>query len=315
MNDAQNFVNSVLMSSKTSQPRSIIIGTDWWTDCDDVLAMKLFCWAHKQRLIKIEGVAINACMEHSAASVCAYLESEGINDVPISIDAQADDFTGCPPYQKRMAQFSKRIKSNADAENPVKMYRRIIAAAGEPIEIIEIGFPQILAALLESKADEISSLDGTELVRAKVKKLWIMAGKWDEQGGREHNFCNNSRASVAAEKLCRSFPCEMTFLGFEIGFDVISGGCLKEMDNFTANAMLDHGSADGRNSWDPMLAVLAICGDEKSAGYSTVCGTASVNAKDGANYFEENAYGKHKYVNKIMPLSFYSGIIDDILLR
>ena len=80
MNDAQKFVNSVLMSSKTSQPRSIIIGTDWWTDCDDVLAMKLFCWAHKQRLIKIEGVAINACMEHSVEVL--RIRKEYIGDNP-----------------------------------------------------------------------------------------------------------------------------------------------------------------------------------------------------------------------------------------
>lgn len=313
MSLAESFTNE-LLNSKTDSPRRFIIGSDWWTDCDDVMAMQILCWAHNNGIIRIEGVSLDACNEHSVASVCAFLESYGV-DVPIGIDKEATDFEGVPKFQKRMAPFAKKMKCNDDAENAVRLYRRILAAADEKIEIIEIGFMQVLAALLESGADDISPMTGLELVSEKVKKFWIMAGKWDEQGGLEHNFNNNKRASVGAEKICRMIPCEVTFLGFEIGEPVISGAVLKGSGTFTAGAMADIFCADGRNSWDPMLVVLAICGDEKKAGYSVVTGKATVDADTGANYFAESADGKHKYVVCDHDTKYYSDIIDNILLR
>ena len=201
MERSELFIKEKILGVKTKAQRSVIIGTDWWSDCDDVVAMHILSWAHKEGLINILGVGINACMEYSAASLCAYLESRGLFGIPIGIDADATDFTGIAVYQKRMVPYSSGIKSNFQAEEPVKMYRRLLASSKDgAVEIIEIGFSQVLASLLESGADEYSHLSGMELVAAKVKKLWIMAGKWDEQGGMEHNFNNNARASAAAEK-------------------------------------------------------------------------------------------------------------------
>lgn len=308
--EARYIRENVLVNSD----RKFILGTDWWTDCDDCIAMQLLCLAHKHGAINLIGVGINACMEYSAPSVCAYLEDAGLSDIPIGIDLEATDFTGVPKYQKRMAPKARRIKNNTEAENAVKLYRRLLSESEGNVEILEIGFCQVLAGLLESLPDDISPLSGIELLQEKVSKIWVMAGKWDEQGGREHNFSNNLRASLAAEKLLRLCPCEMTFLGWEIGVSVISASVLKGKDTFTANAMLDNGMADGRDSWDPMLVLLAIIGDEKKAGYKTVRGKATVDPKTGANYFTEDACGRHCYVIKAEPNDFYKNVIDKMLL-
>ena len=48
--------------------RKFILGTDWWTDCDDAVALRLITRAVKDGKVGLVGVGINACMEYSVAS-------------------------------------------------------------------------------------------------------------------------------------------------------------------------------------------------------------------------------------------------------
>ena len=292
--------------------KKFILGTDWWTDCDDAVAIRILARYIKEEKIDLLGIALNACMEDSVASLRAFTELEGIGSVPIGVDLEAGDFGGAPAYQTKVRERFNPNGTNADAENALKLYRRLLAEADEPIEIIEIGYPQVLAALLESEADEYSELPGVELIREKVGKLWIMAGKWDADGEKENNFCRNERSRVAAEKLCRLWPTPVTFLGWEIGINVLTGGNLKEGDPLH-DILVYHGSGSGRHSWDPMLVLIALIGDEKDAGYNTVTGYATVKAADGTNYFREDASGPHKYVTKMFDDSYYVNQINEII--
>ena len=49
--------------------KKIILGTDWWTDCDDAVALRLLARAHKNEEIQLLGIGINACMEDSVSSM------------------------------------------------------------------------------------------------------------------------------------------------------------------------------------------------------------------------------------------------------
>lgn len=287
--------------------RQLILGTDWWTDCDDAVALRLLTRAVNSGEIRLLGVGINACMEHSVASLKAFLKNDGLSDIPIGIDASATDYSGTPLYQKRLAELMTGV-SNADAEDAVKLYRRLLAEAEGEVEIVEIGFLQVIAAVLKSGGDGISPKSGAELFREKVKKVWVMAGKWDADGEREHNFCLTPRSRAAGKEFCELCPVPVTFLGWEIGFGVLSGGNLSEND-LLYQVLLDHGSSGGRHSWDPMLVLMALLGDEERAGYGTVCGTASVDAESGANYFAKGC-GKHKFVLKKQADSYYENEIN-----
>ena len=289
--------------------RKMILGTDWWTDCDDCVALRLLLRAHQKGEIRLLGVAINACMEYSAASVDGFMQQEGVTGIPIGIDFDATDFGRNPPYQKRLAGFAKDVLDNQMAEDAVRLYRSLLAEADAPIEIIEIGYFQVLAALLESEGDDLSPLTGIELVKQKVSKVWVMAGKWDKDGERENNFFRNTRTRQGSFIFCEKCPVPVTFLGFEVGYGVITGGMLQEGD-FLRLALKDHGSENGRHSWDPMLAMLALIGDEEKAGYSTVRGTASLDASSGENHFVEADNGLHCYVVKEEPNAFYEDMIN-----
>jgi hypothetical protein len=289
--------------------RQFILGTDWWTDCDDAVALRLLARAVKRGEIRLLGVGINACMEQSVASLKGFLKAEGVEGVPVGIDLEANDFGGRLTYQMRLAAELAPDLTNADAEDPVRLYRRLLAEATEPVEILEIGFLQVVAALLKSGADDVSEKSGLELVREKVSKFWVMAGKWDADGEKENNFCRNERSRVAAQIFCELCPVPVTFLGFEVGYGVISGGKLGE-DDFLHHVLVDHGSRDGRHSWDPMLVLMALIGDEAEAGYDVVVGHASVDPKDGANYFDRRADGLHRFVVKKKENAYYEQEID-----
>ena len=291
--------------------RKFILGTDWWDDCDDAVALRLLCRAVKDETVKLIGVGINACMEHSVSSLSGFLQADGIDNIPIGIDFNATDFGGNPSFQKRLAEAFCPLGSNLDAEDAVRLYRRLLTSE-DRVEIIEIGYPQVLAALFKSGADDISEKSGLELVSEKVAKIWVMAGKWDSDGERENNFCRNQRSRKAAKVFCELCSVPVTFLGWEIGYDVITGGNLNKNDHLY-KVLCDHGSVNGRFSWDPMLVLMALIGDEEEAGYGTVVGRATVDERSGANYFLRSADGKHKYVVKKYGNDYYQSQINSRL--
>ncbi len=292
--------------------RKFILGTDWWDDCDDAVAIRLLTRAHKAKEINLLGIIINACMEHSVTSLEGFLNSDEVYDIPIAIDLDATDFGGNPSYQKRLSLFAKKYHSNADAEDAVKLYRKILANTDSQIELIEIGYPQVLTALLRSEPDDISELDGVELFKNKVSKIWMMAGKWDKKPNKENNFARNECSRVAANIFCDICPVPITFLGWEVGASVITGGNLDKNDPLKL-VLCDHGSSDGRSSWDPMLCLLALIGDEENAGYSVVHGKCSVDATTGENFFVSDPNGLHAYVVKEKEDSYYADAINKLI--
>ena len=289
--------------------RNFILGTDWWTDCDDAVALRLLLNEKKRKNIDLIGIVVNAVMDCSIASVDGFLQLENETDIPIGVDLAGNDFGGFPPYQKRLSEYAARYKSNSDAEDAVHLYRRLLASSDDKVEIIEIGFLQAFAALLLSEGDDISPLCGIDLVREKVSRCWIMAGKWDKDGDCEHNFAKNRRSIDGGMTVLEKCPVPITFLGWEVGYGVITGDEL-DRDDHLYRVLIDHKSENGRHSWDPMTVLLAIVGDLKSAGYRSVVGKASLDAADGANHFTECKGGPHAYVIKKKNDSYYKDEIN-----
>ena len=292
--------------------RKIIFGTDWGTDCDDAVALRLLTNAHKKGLIELSAIVINNCREVSVASLDGFLALDNMEKLPIGIDFDATDYEGPFYYQERLVPFARNYKSNADAKSAVKVYRETLAKSDTKLEIIEVGVLQALAALIESPADDISPLTGRELVKEKVEKIWSMAGRWDIDGGFEYNFANNMRARLGAEVILEKCPVPITFLGWEIGHDVITGGKL-DNDDHLYKVLLDYKHPNGRMSWDPMLTLLAITDDIEKAGYRAVWGKGSIETESGKNHFEVSEGGMHSFVVKIRENEFYESEINRII--
>jgi len=291
-----------------NRKRKIIFDTDWWTDCDDCVALKLLLNSEETELI---GVNINAFMEISPYSVELFLTQYGRGNIPVSVDKNATDYKDVPrnSYQDAIVKsFSQgNFKTSDNYETSVKLYRKLLVSSEEKIDIIAVGFQNSIADLLLSVGDEISPLGGVELCREKVGKLWAMAGKWNENGGREYNVANSEHSVNAAKIVSEKFPCPITYLGFEAGESVITGGSevIGDEHDVLSVAMVSHGSEKGRNSWDPMTALLAVTGDEEKAGYSKVYGNFTFDEK-GRNYFSHDSSSDRCFVVRKYDDTFYS---------
>lgn len=288
--------------------RTFILGTDWGEDCDDCVAVRILARAHQKGEINLLGIGINTLTDVSAPSLYRFLEKEGCVR-PIGVDKNCPHQIQYVTYQKRLA--AETDKTNDEFEDSVRLYRRLLAESDGNVEILEVGFLQVIAGALMSEPDDISEKSGIELFREKVKKVWIMGGKWDQQAGEEYNLCKYQFARDASHTFVSNCPCPITFLGWEVGSKLITGNLLPK-DDFLYLTLVDHGSGNGRESWDPMLAVLALTNDNEKAGYKTVKGTATVD-ENGKNYFEENENGKDEYVIKAHPDEYYSNIINNLI--
>ena len=288
--------------------RNFILGTDFGEDSDDCVAIRILARAHKKGQINLLGIGINTLTEYSAPALYTFLKKEGTM-CEIGIDKCNTQELRKVSYQIRLAKETD--KTNDDFYDAVRLYRKLIAESDGPVEILEIGFLQVIYGALMSEPDDISPKTGMELFREKVSHVWIMGGRWTHQGGREYNLSEFPFARVGSHGFVKACPCEITFLGWEIGSNLITGDNLQR-DDFLHIALDDHGSGDGRESWDPMLIVLALHGDVKKAGYKSVRGNATVD-ENGLNYFEEKADGPHEYVIKLYDDSYYKNEINELI--
>ena len=285
--------------------REFILGTDWGEDCDDAVAVRLLCRASLAKEIKLIGIGINTHTEYSAPSLYAFLENENYI-VPIGVDKSCPKTDWQNRYQPRLAE--KTDKRDSDFEDAVRTYRRLIAGATGKVEILEIGFLQVLAGAIASAPDDISPKSGMELFAEKVERVWCMGGKWTADGEREFNLSYTPFACSSANYVCDNCPVPITFLGWEVGALLYTGDTLKK-DDILHQIIVDWGSEHGRESWDPMLCLLAIIGDNDKAGYDTVQGKAWIDPNDGSNYFKRGE-GNHEFVVKKHPDDYYKNEVN-----
>ena len=294
--------------------RKILIGTDWWTDCDDVAAIAAACRLGNRGVWQIVGIVLNACMPDSAASLDGFLRSETEETIQLGIDLAATDFGGNPPYQKHLAEKTGSTYTNEDCADGVTLYRTILAGAEDgSLEILEIGYGQVLAALLTSPADGISPYTGRELLTKKVKTIWVMGGKWPS--GSENNFNRAECAIAGAATLWNEGGCPVptVFLGYEVGDTVMTRP--DPDDTLLYGAFCDHNKRGMRSSWDPMLILAAAAcpnGTEeelRAAGYSATRGQAQIDPATGENQFTESGDGTQVYLTKTKPDGYYESWI------
>ena len=129
--------------------RKFILDTDWWTDCDDAVAIRLLCNAHIKKEIELLGINVNACMKWSIPALDVFTRDCGV-EVPLAIDHLAINFAGKPSYQEHLAMVRKPQCYNEDVLDGVDFYWNILSNAKDnSVEILSIGFTQVLANLLK----------------------------------------------------------------------------------------------------------------------------------------------------------------------
>ncbi len=286
----------------------IILDVDIGSSTDDLLAMEMAYYYHKAGRCKLLGIVVDREGEDYAAcadvmntyygfdSLPIGLERDGIKNPPVFTDYRhIADLTGVDGQPV----FKKSIEDYGDLPDGWKLYRKLLAAQPDhSVSICSLGFCTCLAHLLESQGDELSPFTGVELVRQKVKCLYIMAGIFTSSEEPEYNFI---QGVTYAQTLFRLWPMDVdvVYSPMEVGNDIeyLKPDVLADLD-WTENHPLKYIYENlydvngGQKMWDPLVVIQAVEGDDEFSlsprGFVTL-------TSETATVFREDAVGNSRY--------------------
>ena len=292
-------------TQNTVEPVSVIFDSDMGPDYDDVGAITM----------------LHNFADEGSANILATIAStkyDGVAEVFNVFNTyfnRPDISVGIPTGKASMLRdnqhwsdtvrmkYPHSIKSNKDAEDAVKLYRRILEAQPDTsVTIITVGFLTNIANLLKSDADSSSPLNGKDLVNKKVKKMVSMAGRFPE--GSEFNVNIDAASSRYAFE---NFHRPVIFSGFEIGKDIktgipiISDSAIQNSpvkDVFRISIPMNAEDSAGRMSWDETAVLVGVKGHEP---YYTLNSGRIVVDEKGANKWDSTATGHFHLVVKSPP--------------
>ena len=172
-----------------------------------------------------------------------------------------------------------------------------------------------LADLLNSKPDSSSSLNGIDLVRAKVRRLVAMAGGFapTEQGVIPAEW-NVVQDLAATQTVMQSWPTPIVLSPSEVGGVVMTGKQLMtsgKESNPVKKAYDIYTEGYGRNSWDLVTVYYALCGLSDLWAISDP-GTIDVDDK-GITSLRAHPDGHHRYMLSKAPIPDVEKVLEALL--
>ena len=194
----------------------VVYDTDMGPDIDDALALAMLHGYQQQGLIELAGVTVSRDSTVAARYVDALNTFYGRPDVPVGIDRVDPPFYDDQLYYVSLVDRWPHDLAAAEVDDGYRVLRRVLAdaaASGRRVLIVQTGFSGNLSHLLDSPGDEISPLNGVELVIAAGAELSIMAGSLTL----DIVEFNIEKDVPTARNLFRKWPGPLTLAPFELG--------------------------------------------------------------------------------------------------
>lgn len=261
---------------RAETPPRVIFDTDMGSDCDDVGALALLhSYADEGAVEIVACIFSSSKVPYGAGIIDAINVYYGRPDIPIGACHDLSfgdpvDKMSAEKLAKDQAAFGNRIVHNHDAEEQVKLLRRLLVAEPDRVIYVTVGHTKALHDLLRSEPDEISPLAGPELILKKVKS-WVALGalrsaNFEGNWTQDWNFFRNETADYT-DYLVDHLPVPMVFI--DAGSKVMTGKSLAQTPsgNIVRTAYRDwlwwHEQrvlSDQRPSWDLAAVHYAVKG-------------------------------------------------------
>lgn len=282
---------------------NIIFDTDIGSDCDDVMALAYLVYAKRHLGTEIKAVTYSNRYSTGPAAIRTFFRNLGEKIPPIGLPAAPISIGGNHYCKEIVEKFGNIEDITYPLEDSVTVIRRALSECEDKSAVIcAVGAFTNIAALLKSTPDNISDLDGVSLVEKKCSEVVLMAGIFDKNDDRtEWNVHLDIDATRAVAELC---PTQLTFLPFETGMNMMTGGPIvakygEETPLSLSFLLYPPTKKDNylRHSWDPATALYAVEGCRELFD-KTENGIITVDEK-GITRFTPTADGKHSvlYVN------------------
>jgi inosine-uridine nucleoside N-ribohydrolase len=296
-------------AAQHTKPLSVIFETDMGNDVDDVLALDMLYKFVDQGRIRLLGISSNKDNPYSVPLLRIMNNWYGHPAIPlgkvrdgVNSTADAKDYAHSVYDYQRNGEyvFRKYLGDSSRIMESVTLYRKLLSGqADASVSIVSVGFSTNIARLLDSKPDGYSPLTGRELVKKKVKMLYLMAGNFNGklQGG-EYNVIKDS---LAAKKVFDEWPTSLVTSPFEVGITVLYPASSIENDLNWADAHPLKVAYESylpmpydRPCWDPTAMLYAV---EPDSSFFTLSppGRISVGTK-GRTSFTPETGGLHRYL-------------------
>ncbi len=307
-----------VFGQKNSTAVNLIFDSDIGPDYDDVGAMALMHALADSGQVKI--LATIACNQSKYIAGVMDVINTYFKRPNIPVGVVHTKAVNMVSWQKwdsvLVAKYPSRIKSNAQAENALTLYRRILAQQPDAsVTITTVGFLSNLADLLQSKPDKISPLSGLDLVKRKVIRLVTMGGRFPN--GSEYNIqCD----PISAKYVFENWPTEVIFSGWEIGNPIHTGLPLIQNESiknspvkeaFAISIPKAKEDAGGRMSWDETAVLVAIQGIRN---YFEVVEGRFICREWGSNQWDSKGKG-HFYLVQKMPIPEMEKVLNTLMMH
>ena len=254
----------------------VILDTDIGSSTDDLFAMEMLYRYEDQGRCRLLGVVVDRMGEDCAACADVMGNYFGHGDVPIGLvrngienPAVWIDYKALPTHidQDGNLMFQRSVADYAALPDGWQLYRQLLAAQPDhSVSIVSIGFVTCLAQLLQSGPDSFSPLNGVELVRRKVKCIYVMGGVFGESVEPDFNF---SQGITFAQTFFDLWPQEvdMVFSPMEVGQEIeyTPDQVIADIDwtdiHPIKQVYMQCNCNTGQMMWDPMVAIQAVEGD------------------------------------------------------
>ena len=307
-----------MTSEDTSKVVNVIFDTDMGPDYDDIGAIAMLHALADSGECEILATVASDGHPSIAPTIEVFNTYFGRPDIPVGKAVSgAPDETAVNGWNDSLVNIYGKGLVGKRYEDAVAVYRKVLAEQPDnSVTIITVGFLSNIDALLESRPDDISSLSGMDLVKAKVNKLVSMAGVFPE--GKEFNVFKDAKASV---NTFAKWPKPILFSGFEIGEKIMTGdkvaargkgdpvsdGYILNLNAYTNQVV------NKRNSWD-QTAVLVGIRDPEQYFYVNGPGKFTVDS-EGNNIWNANIDGEQYFLVHKYPYHQIEDVVEGLMLH
>ena len=286
----------------------VIFDADMSSSTDDLFALEMLYRYDEQHLCRLLGVVVDREGKANAdfadvmntyfghPDVPIGLVQNGIKNPKIWIDyahvAYMTETDGNTPM------FLRTFKQAGMHPDGYQVYRRLLSQQPDhSVSIVSVGFLTCLAQLLQSEADEYSALNGVELVRQKVKCIYLQGGVFIDAEEPDFNFAQGITFTQTFFDLWPK-DVDMVFSPMEVGQaveytpeQVIADVSWTDRHPIKQVYMTCDCNT-GQRMWDPMCVIQAVEGD--ALFLLSERGTISITPQ-ALTIFTQSATGNVRY--------------------
>ena len=315
----------LLAACTTKNPKQkIIFDTDFGGDADDLGALAMLNHFQNKGEIELLAVMCWNVEKYAVSAIDAVNTYYGNPDIPIAVrDAEAHETPW--NHSKVIAENHPFDATSENAPKTTAFYRKCLGESEDnSIVVVTVGPLSNIMELLESEPDQYSSMNGFDLVHAKVKEFVIMGGQYPS-GEDEWNF-NGDMPGVTKYVLDR-LRLPITFSGYELGKAIQTGEVFKNLDksaplylgflHFGEHApwMKDQfkGEIFDNATYDQTAVLYAVRGGVGHY-WSKVQHGRCVADETGGNTWVQDANANHSYLVLKMPVKEMETDLENFML-